>query len=131
VRLTPPPPGCFLAKKQFIYPTGLFRGVCPETGGKKYEREYMSIDKLRDKAALIAFQFLLEQSDYKKDKFIDTDMVLENAWELADKFIEKRGGPCRGCSLLKTSTDEIMKAAIAEGRITDQGAGPRKPAGVG
>jgi hypothetical protein len=84
----------------------------------------MRIDELRDKAALIAFQFLLENSDYKKELWVDTNTLSDSAWELADRFIEKRGGKRRGCSLLNKSMDEIQKEAMALGHITNLGAGP-------
>jgi len=90
--------------------------------GEIHKGFYMGIDKLRDKAALIAFQFFLEHSDYEKEKWIDTNILPDDAWELADRFIEKRGGKCRGCSFLKASMDETIKAEIASGHLTNQGA---------
>jgi len=85
----------------------------------------MDIDELRDKAALAAFQFLLEQSDYKDSKFIDIDLLSDNAWELADRFINHRGDKCHGCPHKKSSVDKMMEEAMASGHMTDQGAGPR------
>ena len=85
------------------------------------------INKLRDRAALAVFQFLLEHSDYGKEKWVHTDILADNAWELADRLMEKRGRPdkCRGCSLLKKATDEMTKELIASGRLSEGGAGPK------
>lgn len=83
------------------------------------EGEYMNIDKLRDKAALIAFQFLLKQEkvEYKDSKFIDIDTLSANAWVMAERFIDNRGVKCARCPYSSANTDEIIKA----------GAGATKP----
>jgi len=50
----------------------------------------MDYDKLRDEAALAAWQALLQRNEYGKEEYSAVRQIAATAWDYADAFMDNR-----------------------------------------
>jgi hypothetical protein len=81
----------------------------------------MNRDKLRQRAALIAFQTLLQRNEERKDDYVTIENLAEKAWEYAKIFIEDHPA-----SLMCEQCRKMSEIAEAGARLGPTGAGPRR-----
>jgi len=81
----------------------------------------MGYEELRDRAALVAFQVLLQRNEHGKDEYAAIGQIAAEAWYYAKAFMESHERPSI-CDVCPTKMD---KADLLAAGLTDQGAGPK------